>query len=216
MILSALACLSASVARLHAVDLRNVLTDYSLTSWSRKDGLAGPVWAIAQDADGFLWLGTDEGLVRFDGVRFVAWDRLSSAPLPRLTVRSLHVAHDKSLWVGFGAAGAVARIQGKNVRVYGEADGAATGAVTAMAEDRRHAMWIAGANGLFRLDHDRWERLGSLQGLPEVAATNVYVDSSDTLWVGHRGRFVLAARTHRRQVSTNRSGQRSGSCVEPQ
>ena len=183
-LLSALAYVSASIATLHAVDLRNVLTDYTLTSFGRKDGLAGPVWAIAQGADGFLWLGTDEGLIRFDGVRFVAWDQFGAAPLPRLTVRSLHVAHDKSLWVGFGAAGAIARIQGRNVRVYGESDGAATGAVTAMAEDRRHAMWVAGANGLFRLDNDRWQRLGSTQGLPEVAATNVYIDSSDTLWVG--------------------------------
>ena len=114
MLLSALACVSASIATLHAVDLRNVLTDYTLTSFGRKDGLAGPVWAIAQGADGFLWLGTDEGLIRFDGVRFVAWDQFGAAPLPRLTVRSLHVAHDKSLWVGFGAAGAIARIQGKN------------------------------------------------------------------------------------------------------
>jgi ligand-binding sensor domain-containing protein len=53
-----------------------------------------------------------------------------------------------------------------------------------MAEDRRHAMWVAGGNGLFRLDHDQWQRLGPAQGLPEVAASNVYVDSSDTLWVG--------------------------------
>ena len=97
-----------------------MLSDYTLTSWSRKDGLTGPVWAIAQDADGFLWLGNDDGLVRFDGVRFVAWDRLGAAPLPHLTVRSLHVAHDKSLWIGFGAAGGIARIQGKNVRVYGD------------------------------------------------------------------------------------------------
>jgi signal transduction histidine kinase/ligand-binding sensor domain-containing protein len=183
-LLSALAVLAGSPATLHAVDLRNVLSDYTLTSWSRKDGLTGPVWAIAQDGDGFLWLGNDDGLVRFDGVRFVPWERLGAAPLPHLTVRSLHVAHDKSLWIGFGAAGGIARIQGKNVRVYGEPDGAATGAVTAIAEDRRHAIWVAGANGLFRLDNDRWQRLGSAQGLPEVAATNVYVDSSDTLWVG--------------------------------
>src|SRR5262245_20525700 len=59
-----------------AVDLRDVLADYTLTSWSRKDGLAGPVWAFAQDADGFLWLGNDDGLVRFDGVSFVAWNDL--------------------------------------------------------------------------------------------------------------------------------------------
>src|SRR4029079_9693920 len=92
--LSALLLCCGLIAEVHAVDLRNVLTDYTLTSWSRKDGLTGPVWAIAQDGDGFLWLGNDDGLVRFDGVRFVPWDRLGAAPLPRLTVRSLHVAHD--------------------------------------------------------------------------------------------------------------------------
>src|SRR4029078_10800000 len=126
-LLSALAVLAGSRATVHAVDLRNVLTDYTLPSWSRKDGLTGPVWAIAQDGDGFLCLGNDDGLVRFDGVRFVPWDRLGAAPLPRLTGRSLHVAHDKSLWIGFGAAGGIARIQGKSVRVYGAPDGAGTG-----------------------------------------------------------------------------------------
>ena len=180
----ALAILAAFRADVRAVDLRNVLTDYTLTSFSRKDGLAGPVWAIAQDTDGFLWLGTDDGLVRFDGVRFVNWDRLSAAALPHLTVRSLHVANDKSLWVGFGAAGAIARVRGKSVQVYGAAEGAATGAVTALAEDRRHTIWVAGGNGLFRFENDQWQRIGSAQGLPEVAATNVYVDSSDTIWVG--------------------------------
>src|SRR5215510_7048681 len=85
-----LVLVAAAVVPAAAVDLRDVLADYTLTSWSRKDGLTGPVWAFAQDADGFLWLGNDDGLVRFDGVRFVGWDRLGAAPLPRLTVRSLH------------------------------------------------------------------------------------------------------------------------------
>jgi len=183
-IVSALALVTTLVGTLHAVDLRNVLTDYTLTSFSRKDGLAGPVWAIAQDGDGFLWLGSNEGLIRFDGVRFLNWDQIGSAPLPRLAVRSLKVTHDKSLWVGFDTSGGIARIQGRDVRVYGAADGAATGAVTAIAEDRRRRVWVAAANGLFRLDSDRWQRLGSAQGLPEAAVTNVYVDSSDTLWVG--------------------------------
>jgi len=179
-VLSALALVTTLVGTLHAVDLRNVLTDYTLTSFSRKDGLAGPVWAIGQDGDGFLWLGTDDGLIRFDGVRFLNWDQIGSASLPRLRVRSLKVTHDKSLWVGFDGSGGIARIEGRNVRVYGEADGAPTGAVTAMAEDRRRRVWVAAANGLFRLDNDRWQRLGSAQGLPEAAVTNVYVDSSDT------------------------------------
>src|SRR5262249_17209811 len=97
-ILSALALATSLVGTLHAVRLRNVLTDYTLSSFSRKVGLAGPVWAIAQDGGGFLWLGTDEGLFRFDGVRFLNWDQIGSASLPHLTVRSLKVTHDKSLW----------------------------------------------------------------------------------------------------------------------
>jgi signal transduction histidine kinase/ligand-binding sensor domain-containing protein len=182
--LSALLLCCGLIEDAQAVDLRNVLTDYTLTSWSRKDGLTGPVWTIAQDADGFLWLGTDEGLVRFDGVRFITWDRLGGAPLPRLTVRALRVADDGSLWVGFGATGGIARIQGKAVHMYGESEGAATGAVTAMVEDRAHTLWAAAAGGLFRLAGNRWQKLGPAQGLPEVAATNAYVDTSDTLWVG--------------------------------
>ena len=65
-----------------AVDLRNILNGYSLASWGINDGLpSSEVLAITQDADGFLWLGTDGGLVRFDGTRFTSW---SGAPAKRL------------------------------------------------------------------------------------------------------------------------------------
>ena len=57
-----------------ATDLRAVLTDYTVTSWGEKDGFPlGNTWAIAQDEHGYLWLGTDAGLFRFDGVRFLPW-----------------------------------------------------------------------------------------------------------------------------------------------
>jgi len=46
-------CAAAYSPSLHAVDLRDVLTEYTATTWSRKDGLAGPVWAFAQDAKAF-------------------------------------------------------------------------------------------------------------------------------------------------------------------
>src|SRR5262249_61018836 len=116
------------------------------------------VWAVAEEGGGFPWLGTDEGLIRFAGVRFVQWNQIGSAPLPRLSVRSLKVAHDKSLWIGFGSTGGVARIQGRNVRVYGESDGATNRAGTATAHDRRRRVWAAAANRLFRLDGVSWQR----------------------------------------------------------
>src|SRR5215218_9822942 len=103
---------------MHAVDLRDVLTDYTFTSWSRKDGLVGPVWAIAQDANGFLWLGTDSALMRYDGVRFVSWEGLGGQPLPRLPIRALHVSPAGALWVGFAGGGGLARIDNRSVTNY--------------------------------------------------------------------------------------------------
>jgi hypothetical protein len=74
------------------------LADYAVTTWTEKEGLpAGRVRAIAQGFDGYLWLGLETGLVRFDGVRFVPW---AGAPLPSGTVWSLLAARDHSLFVG--------------------------------------------------------------------------------------------------------------------
>src|SRR5690349_14730550 len=78
-----------------AVDLRDVLVDYTLTSWGEKDGLPSTtIRAIAQDADGYLWLGTEAGPVRFDGARFVRWMPPGSTALPERPVRAITVAGD--------------------------------------------------------------------------------------------------------------------------
>jgi ligand-binding sensor domain-containing protein len=81
------------------------LSDYTITSWTRRDGIAPPIWSIAQDKAGYLWLGTGSGLVRFDGHRFVAWESLGYGPLPGSTILALRSARDGSLWIGAGDAG---------------------------------------------------------------------------------------------------------------
>src|SRR5437870_3432245 len=96
--------LSAEFA--HAEDPTNVAADFSLTSWGAREGLPpGAVWAVAQDTQGYLWLGTDSGAIRFDGVRFLPWGELNSASLPKAPVRALSVSRDGSLWLGFGGDG---------------------------------------------------------------------------------------------------------------
>ncbi|MBS1818438.1 MAG: ATP-binding protein [Acidobacteria bacterium] len=171
-------------ARLRAVDLRDVLTDYTFTSWSRKDGLVGPVWAIAQDGNGFLWLGTDTALVRFDGVRFVAWEALGGRALPRLPIRTLLVAKSGSLWLGFGGGGGLARIDGRVVTTWVGGDGSESmGAVTGIAEDQAGTVWASAATGLYRLVNTHWERLGARAGLPDEGAVNAFIDRSGALWV---------------------------------
>ena len=82
-----------------------ILTGYGTTTWGQKDGLPSAViWALAQDRAGYLWLGTNTGLVRFDGVRFTEWATLSDAPLRELPIRALLAAGD-ALWVGYAEPG---------------------------------------------------------------------------------------------------------------
>src|SRR5205823_5443230 len=77
------------------------INQYAHTAWTVRDGsLKAAVWAIAQTPDGYLWLGTDFGLVRFDGVRFVPWQPPAGEPLPGGRIRCLFVARDGRLWIG--------------------------------------------------------------------------------------------------------------------
>jgi signal transduction histidine kinase len=185
---------SASSAR--AVDLRNVLTEYGVTSWSQRDGLPpGPVEAVAQDGEGYLWVGTRIGLFRFDGVRFTSGDALSATKLAKKPVRALHFASNGSLWVGFGDGGGIARLRGGQISVVGASDGTPQGAINGITEDPSGSLWVATDQGLFRFSSvERWERLGQQVGLPAGPAYSAYVDARGQLMVGMgSGIFVRAA-----------------------
>ncbi len=74
----------------------NVLSGHVVTSWTTSDGASiGPVMAFAQDSDGYLWLGTTTGVLRFDGARFTAWDAISDTPFPRVSVFALTIARGR-------------------------------------------------------------------------------------------------------------------------
>src|SRR4051794_14924262 len=91
--------LLASVAA--GLDPRTSITQYGHTAWRVRDGyFAGPPSAITQTTDGFLWIGTDAGLIRFDGVRFLPFEPPAGSRLPDERIVSLLGTRDGSLWVG--------------------------------------------------------------------------------------------------------------------
>ncbi len=168
-----------------AADLRNVLTDYQVSGWNQKDGLPpGAVSALAQDAEGYLWVGTESGLLRFDGVRFTPPAALSDVPLLKRPVRALLIARDGSLWVGLGAGGGVSRLRNDQHWNYGESDGLPPGAVAFLVQDARGEIWTGTTRGLFRFVNDRWERHAHAHGPPDGAAYSAYVSTTGDLIVG--------------------------------
>ena len=77
------------------------ISQYGHTAWTTREGFSkGTINAIAQTPDGYLWLGTEFGLLRFDGVRSVPWQPPKGEYLPSSNISSMLVARDGTLWIG--------------------------------------------------------------------------------------------------------------------
>ena len=97
-------CLFFAFGEARALDASRFISQYGHTAWRLQDGeLPAPVYPLAQTSDGYLWIGTQNGVVRFDGERFVPLDSLTSTALSDRFIVSLLGARDGSLWIGTNA-----------------------------------------------------------------------------------------------------------------
>ena len=91
---------------LWGLDSRRPLGEISHDQWGPEQGFSwGAVYAIAQSADGYLWIGTDQGLVRFDGASFRLLDSKRAPTLPPGRVLGLLADHQNNLWIRFATEG---------------------------------------------------------------------------------------------------------------
>ena len=159
------------------------MTDYTLTNWSEDQGpFPFGIYAIAQDHEGYLWLGTRTGLVRFDGTEFVPWRGRPALPEDR--VATILAARDGSLWLGFGTVGGVAQIVGGKAKRYTVNDGLGEGDVNAIVQDSGGTIWVASHGGLAGFDGQRWRLVGADEGLPREPVLTLWRDSRSRLWAG--------------------------------
>src|ERR1700724_1496265 len=123
---------------------------YFERNWRRGDGLPGnSVYAIAQAADGYLWIGTENGLARLDGQQFVAVGALSPSVFRSRLVGALAAGRDGTLWIGTERG--LLRMRGGVVAPEGPPGGLASdAAVSALAEDGGGDLWIGTRLGLLR------------------------------------------------------------------
>src|SRR5262249_1304483 len=113
------------------------MSQYAHTSWKVSDGFTkSMIIAIAQTPDGYLWLGTESGLVRVDGVRALPWQPPAGEQLPSTMIRKLLVARDGTLWIG-SDKGLASWKDGKLIQ-YEETKGRM---IFALLEDREGTVW---------------------------------------------------------------------------
>jgi PAS domain S-box-containing protein len=130
-----------TISPVAALDTSRQISQYGHTAWRIEDGVfAGAPNVMAQTTDGYLWIGTQAGLMRFDGVRFVSWKPPEGNELPSSRINSLLGGRDGSLWIGTSTG--LARWRNGNLTNYKDV----TGSIMAILEDLTGTIWIARAN----------------------------------------------------------------------
>ena len=165
------------------------ITHFQHTAWDTKEGAPGQIWALAQTGDGYLWIGADSGLYRFDGVTFERYEPRSGGPLPSEAAYSLWSSNKGELWIGGHAL--VRVLKDGNIKTYTARDGVPDGRVRRFAEDRQGTLWIACDDGLARLEGNRWQKVGEDRNFPGRFAQTLFVDREGTLWVATENTLVF-------------------------
>jgi diguanylate cyclase (GGDEF)-like protein len=195
-LLAALAVSCAIAA--HALDPERALTQARLTIWTTESGLPqNTVDAIAQTRDGYLWMGTEEGLVRFDGVRFVASDRQSAPALRSAFISSLFEAPDGTLWIGTYGGG-MARLRNGRIEPF-HAEQLANDRMREMLATPEGVFVATAGGGLLRIAGDRVTRYTTRDGLPTDRIWTLEPDGAGGLWVATHGGGVVRWRNGRVQ-----------------
>jgi signal transduction histidine kinase/ligand-binding sensor domain-containing protein len=169
-----------------AVDPNRRITQYAHTAWRIQDGLfSGTPFAITQTGDGYLWIGTQNGLFRFDGVRFVPWTSPDGRQLPSALINYLLGARDGSLWIGTRAG--LSHWVNQHLVNYSSVKDI----ISSIFEDRDGTVWfthIGASDGFGPLCHvigTSTQCYGNAEGIPTFGyADSLDADSLGDLWIG--------------------------------
>ena len=163
-----------------AVDIATGTRAFSFQSWQKEQGLPqGPVRALAQTSDGYLWLGTDNGLARFDGIRFVPFG-LPEA-IKSSSVTTLLQDHRGALWVGTSDAG-LSCWQNGRFTTFTTQDGLPANSITALAEDVPGRLWVGTDAGLVTMQDSHLGPLSVASRFNGLRINTLFTDRDHTLW----------------------------------
>ena len=177
-----LLCLPAS-----ALDSEKLISQYAHSAWRVQDGyFRGAPESIAQTTDGYIWVGTDSGIVRFDGARFVPWNPPEGERLGASSIIQLLGSADGSLWVGSQENGLFRWHHG---RLTPYALPGHLGSIIALQEEHNESIWV----GLYEVRNDsggvcevldqRLRCYGQSSGIPPTCCSTLAADTAGNIWM---------------------------------
>ena len=174
---------------LAALDPEKALTQYTQTIWNTEAGLPhNSVTAIAQTTDGYLWIGTEEGLARFDGVRFTVFDKENTPGIQSNQISALAADADNTLWIAT-LGGGLTRLSSGSFDHFSTRDGLSSNTLLSLYKDGKDSLWIGtDGQGLDCLQNHRFHNLGLSEGLPNETVFAISGGKDGSIWIGtHSG-----------------------------
>ncbi len=163
------------------------LNDFVCRNWTTADGLPGmTITAIMQDKKGYIYVGTYDGLVRFDGVEFVNFTRTIDPKYDFASVRAIFQDKDENLWVGHNDEGVTCIKPDGTLIKYTTENGLPHNSVRAICEDFNNNIWLGTASGLCYLTPEREVKFP--EGLHElgqdtIQVSRLYCDTAGRIWI---------------------------------
>ena len=172
----------AAAMRAGALDPQKAISQYIQTVWTTEAGLPQTsVYTVAQTSDGYLWVGTESGLARFDGVRFRVYNRRNTKALPTDYIARLLGARDGGLWIGTDSG--LVHEKAGIWTAYTVHDGLSSNDIRALFEGSDGSLWVGTSRGLDRLQNGKIKVYGNRDGLPGTMVTDLKADSAGVLWI---------------------------------
>lgn len=165
-----------------ALNPEQQLNQYRTKVWTEREGLPhSTVQAISQTPDKYLWVGTRDGLARFDGVTFKVFGTENEQGLACSDIRSLLTTRDGTLWIGTFNGGLSCLTNGRIARV--SLNGLPSNGVVELFEDSQSRLWLGTWNGLACLSNGTLRVYGRDQGLHGKRIWSIAEASQGQLWV---------------------------------
>ena len=188
-----LVCVGTAVAATNVPALGEGLV---IHSWGVGAGLPqNSVNAIVQTPDGYLWLGTRDGLSRFDGVRFTVFGLRDG--LQSVEIQTLYVDRRGTLWIGTSGGGLSRWAAGRIESVTLPRNLAAGDTVTALAEGPAGRLWVATIAGLSLWQDGRFLESTELSSIEGGGVRALVLDRDGAMWIATRSRGLYEFRNHR-------------------
>ena len=187
-----LAALFTSSPSAYPLGAHKSIGQYTHEIWNSNNGLPETdVLAILQTRDGYLWLGTEEGLARFDGAHFTVFDRKTTPLLADNRIQALAETPDGSLWIG--TENGLSRLKDRRFTMYTTREGLPNNDIRALWTEPGGVLWITTMAGVRRWQNEEFHLDSTVEGISGNSTRQILRGRNGDIWLATDAGLKLVA-----------------------